>query len=54
EKFSVGDKVTTKKPHACGCDKWCVTRTGADYKMKCEKCGHTIMLTSEKFFKAVK
>lgn len=52
--YSVGDNITTKKPHACGGNKWQITRVGADYKIKCLKCGHTVMLDSVKFHKAVK
>ncbi|MCM1042902.1 MAG: DUF951 domain-containing protein [Corallococcus sp.] len=51
---NIGDTVTTKKPHACGTDKWIVTRVGADYKIKCVGCGRVVELTSEKFHKAVK
>ncbi|MBQ2805373.1 MAG: DUF951 domain-containing protein [Clostridia bacterium] len=53
-KFNVGDSVCTRKPHACGNNKWTVLRVGADYKIQCEKCGHVVMLSSEKFRKAVK
>ena len=49
-----GDTVTTRKPHACGCSTWQVLRTGADYNIKCEKCGHVVLLSSIKFHKAVK
>ena len=52
--FQVGDNVITRKPHACGCNKWTIARVGADYKIKCDKCGHVVMLTSDKFHKAVK
>ena len=52
--YQVGDNVKTRKPHACGADKWTVVRVGADYKLKCNKCGHVVMLTSEQFHKAVK
>ncbi|MCX4285808.1 MAG: DUF951 domain-containing protein [Clostridia bacterium] len=52
--FCIGDTVTTRKKHACGCDKWVITRVGADYKIKCNKCGRTVMLASDKFHKAVK
>ena len=65
--YNVGDTITTKKPHACGCNKWqitrtgCdykikwqITRTGCDYKIKCVKCGREVMLDSSKFHKAVK
>ena len=50
----LGDTVTTRKPHACGCDTWQVIRVGADYKIKCAKCGHVVLLDSIKFHKAVK
>ena len=52
--IQTGDTVITRKPHACGCKSWTVTRTGADYKIKCDKCGHVVILDSCKFHKAVK
>lgn len=50
---NVGDTVTTKKKHACGSDSWTVVRVGADYKIKCNKCGRIVMLDTEKFHKVV-
>lgn len=52
--YKVGDTITTRKNHACGCSRWQIVRVGADYKIKCEKCGHIVMLSSDKFHKAVK
>lgn len=52
--YKIGDTITTRKPHACGGSKWQITRTGADYKIKCLKCGREVMLDSIKFHKAVK
>lgn len=52
--YEVGDVVVTKKAHPCGGDRWQVARTGADYKIKCLKCGHVVMLDAQAFFKAVK
>ncbi len=52
--YKVGDTITTRKSHACGCSRWQIVRVGADYKIKCEKCGHIVMLSSDKFHKAVK
>ena len=49
-----GDRVTMKKTHACGNDEFVVTRTGADYKLTCLKCGRTLLLPSEKAMKAIK
>ena len=44
-KFSVGDMIKSKKPHACGGREWEITRTGADIKLKCLKCGRIIFLS---------
>ena len=44
-KFSVGDKIRSKKPHACGGREWEILRTGADVKLKCLKCGRVIFLS---------
>ena len=52
--YQVGDNVVTRKTHACGSNKWTIERVGADYKIKCDKCGHVVMMTSEQFHKAVK
>lgn len=52
--FTLGDKVITKKPHACGGVEWTVVRTGADVKLTCLKCGRTVMLPLDKAIRAVK
>jgi len=52
--LELNDVVTTKKPHPCGGDKWLVVRIGADYKLKCLKCGHIVLLDSNAVKKAVK
>ena len=52
--FQLGDTVTTRKAHPCGSDEWVILRTGADFKLKCKKCGHIVLLPIEKFKKAVK
>ena len=44
EEVQVGDLVQMRKPHPCGSLRWVVTRTGADIKMRCERCGHVVML----------
>lgn len=44
-KFNVGDKIKSKKPHACGGKEWEITRTGADVKLKCLKCGRIIFVS---------
>ena len=52
--FSVGDIVQTKKPHPCGSNEWEILRTGIDFRIKCRKCGHLVMLPRTKFEKSVK
>jgi len=54
DEFLVGDKIVSKKKHPCGCDVWEVVRTGADFKIKCTKCSHVVMLDRQEFFKIVK
>ena len=52
--YSVGDIVFMKKPHPCGCHEWEVLRVGMDFRIKCRKCGHMLMLPRMKFEKCVK
>lgn len=40
----IGDKITLKKAHACGGNGFEVIRVGADFKLKCLKCGKIILL----------
>ena len=47
----IGDVVQTRKPHPCGNSLWVVTRTGADIKIRCQKCGRIVMLDRETFLK---
>ena len=52
--FALGDTVRMKKPHACGCDTWTITRVGADVKIRCTGCGRIVMLDRLAFLKAAK
>lgn len=52
--FTLGDIIETKKQHPCGSNEWEVTRMGVDFKIKCTKCEHTVMLPRDKFLKSVK
>ena len=47
-----GDHVQLRKPHACGANHWVILRTGADLRVQCARCGHTVLLTREDFNKA--
>ena len=42
--YQVGDIITFKKQHPCGSKNWIVLRTGADLRLKCEGCGHQLMM----------
>lgn len=53
-KYVVGNVVTMKKPHACGTNKWIITRMGVDIKIKCLNCNHEIMMTRLEFLKKAK
>lgn len=50
----LGDRVKTKKKHPCGSDEWEIVRVGVDFKLKCTKCEHIIMLPREKALKSIK
>ena len=39
----VGDVITMKKKHPCGCDRFTVLRIGADFRIKCLECGREVM-----------
>ncbi len=53
-KFNIGDIVKMKKQHPCGSDEWEILRIGADFRIKCTKCGRMVMLTRVDFEKGVK
>lgn len=50
----LGDTLTMKKAHPCGGDKWLVTRTGADLRMKCLTCGHEVLTPRHKVEKNIR
>lgn len=52
--YSLGDKVITKKNHPCGGNVWTIVRTGADVKLRCDKCGRVVLLSMPDFLKAIK
>ena len=52
--FNVGDRVELRKKHACGGSEWEITRTGADVRIRCVKCGRSVMLDRADFMRAAK
>ena len=52
--IKVGDTLVMKKNHPCGENRFSVLRIGMDFKLKCQKCGHEIMIPRSKAEKGVK
>lgn len=50
----VGDVLELKKAHPCGSKSWLVLRVGMDFRLKCQGCGHELMLPRTKAEKAIK
>lgn len=50
----VGDTVIMKKNHPCGTNRFEVMRIGVDFKLKCSKCGHEILVPRVKIMKYIK
>ena len=49
-----GDTLEMKKNHPCGCNTFEVLRSGMDFKIKCEKCGHEVMVPRVKAEKNIR
>lgn len=52
--IQVGDRLIMKKQHPCKNNEFEVLRVGMDFKLKCIKCGHEIMITRQKAEKGIK
>lgn len=52
--FGLHDIVEMKKPHACQTNRWEILRMGMDIRIKCEKCGHMVMMPRVDFTKKMK
>ncbi|HIR19598.1 MAG TPA: DUF951 domain-containing protein [Candidatus Pelethomonas intestinigallinarum] len=50
----LNQRVELKKQHPCGGKVWTVLRVGMDIKLRCERCGHELMLPRSKAEKAIK
>ena len=48
------DIVELKKDHPCGSRRWEVLRVGMDFKMRCQGCGHEVMLPRSKAEKNIR
>lgn len=52
--LKLNQKVELKKRHPCGGKVWTVLRVGMDIKLRCDGCGHELMLPRGKVEKAIK
>lgn len=52
--YKLNSIVMMKKEHPCGSNEWVITRVGADIKIKCQKCGRSIMIPRIEFNKKLK
>ena len=50
----VGDTAQLRKPHACGGNEWLVIAVGMDIRVRCNKCGRSVLLPRSEFEKSVK
>ena len=42
--YELGDIVRLKKKHPCGSFNWEILRVGMDFRLKCQGCGHLILI----------
>lgn len=52
--FDLNDIVEMKKQHPCGANEWKIIRMGADIRIKCLGCGHSVMIPRREFGKKMK
>lgn len=54
KEFELNDVVEMKKAHPCGENKWKIIRMGADIRIKCLGCNHSVMLPRREFARKMK
>ena len=52
--ISISDRLLMKKKHPCGCDTFTVLRIGMDFRLRCDGCGHEVMIPRIKAEKGLK
>ncbi|MFC7395108.1 DUF951 domain-containing protein [Scopulibacillus cellulosilyticus] len=52
--FDLNDIVEMKKPHPCGTNRWKIIRMGADIRIKCQGCDHSVLIPRSQFKKKLK
>ena len=48
------DVLVMKKAHPCGSKEWLVLRTGMDFRLHCQGCGHEVLLPRSKVEKNIR
>ena len=51
KQFGLNDVVEMKKQHPCGTNEWKIIRMGADIRIKCEGCQHSVLIPRREFEK---
>ena len=54
KQFQLNDIVEMKKQHPCGKNAWKIIRMGADIRIKCEGCQHSVLIPRKEFEKKMK
>lgn len=54
KQFDLNDVVEMKKQHPCGTNEWKIIRMGADIRIKCEGCQHSVLIPRREFAKKIK
>ena len=52
--YNLNDIVEMKKAHPCGTNEWKIIRLGADIRIKCVGCQHSVMIPRREFKKKIK
>ena len=50
----LGDQLVMKKPHPCGSRQGLVLRVGMDFRLKCQGCGHEVLIPRVKAEKNIR
>ena len=50
----INDVLEMKKNHPCGSHTFTVLRIGMDFRLRCDVCGHEIMISRQKAEKGLK
>ena len=40
----IGQIIRMERPHPCGGNNWEIQRVGMDFRLKCQTCGHMVMI----------